>query len=218
MDRLVFAFFLSTFLICSAEADLTWVNPVQQFTASPGQKQVEAKYAFANKSDKPVTIIGVKTSCGCTSATLEKKIYAPDESGQIDVTFQTEGRTGLQEKTIMVMTAASPNQPTFLQLKVNIPQVLVLQPQFVFWTTGEKAEPKMIRAKIGNDYPAKIVSVESDSPDITVETKMIAPSKEMEIKLTPKNPSRPSGVTILIKTDYPPKNPRTYYAYARVKD
>jgi len=45
----------------------------------------------------------VQTSCGCTGATVgEKTEYKRNESGEIKVNFNTQGRSGHQEKTIIV--------------------------------------------------------------------------------------------------------------------
>jgi len=61
----------------------------------PSDAAVEAGFAFRNAGDAPVTITGVRTSCGCTAAALEQKTYAPGESGRIDVRFGFGARTGL---------------------------------------------------------------------------------------------------------------------------
>lgn len=47
----------------------------------------------------------VPPSCGCTGATTDgKNEYSEDESGEIKITFNTQGREGHQEKHIAVMT------------------------------------------------------------------------------------------------------------------
>ena len=74
---------LLLFPAVSAFAQLRWEKTVQSFERSPGDPAVEATYPFKNTSTVPVTIKKLRTSCGCTAAKLEKRTYAPGESGEI---------------------------------------------------------------------------------------------------------------------------------------
>jgi len=67
------------------------------------------------------------------------------------------------------------------------------------------------------DIPAKIVSIQPDNQAVKLELREVRPGKELEVKVTPANTSGPENVTLLIRTDYPPENPATHYAYVRVK-
>ncbi len=53
-------------------------------------------FEFKNTSNRAVTITGLDTSCSCTLAELEKRIYAPGESGRVHVMFEVGDQTGLQ--------------------------------------------------------------------------------------------------------------------------
>jgi len=65
--------------------------------------QVEYVFKFTNKGNQTLHIEKVQASCGCTGTTMgEKMDYAKGESGEIKITFNTQGREGKQEKTIMV--------------------------------------------------------------------------------------------------------------------
>lgn len=65
--------------------------------------QVEYIFKFTNKGNQNLHIEKVTASCGCTGATMGDKMdYASGESGEIKVTFNTQGREGKQEKTLMV--------------------------------------------------------------------------------------------------------------------
>lgn len=196
---------------------LKWDNPEQSFVPKLLDTQVVAKYRFTNAGTVPVTINDVRTSCGCTTAALKKKEYAPGESGEIEAKFEIGGRTGHQEKSIFVITSPGSAQPTVLRLKVDIPEVVKIEPQFVMWRLGEQPEPKTIRIAVPDGVPAKIVSVEADNQAVKLELHQIRPGKELEVEVTPPGTTEPAGATLLIRTDYPPANPETHYAYARVK-
>ncbi|MBZ0203474.1 MAG: DUF1573 domain-containing protein [Ignavibacteria bacterium] len=65
--------------------------------------QVNGEFEFTNNGDGPLLIKKVTASCGCTGVIAdEKKEYLPGETGKIKFTFNTEGRSGMNEKTITV--------------------------------------------------------------------------------------------------------------------
>jgi hypothetical protein len=209
--------FLFVLLTAPVFGQLKWENPEQSFLPKPQDKQVVARFRFTNVGTMPVTINDVHTSCGCTTAALQKKQYAPGESGEIDATFQIAGRTGHQEKAIYVTTSSALLNPTVLRLKVDIPESITIEPQLVMWRVGEPPQPKTIRIAVSNEYPAKVVSVEPDNQSVKLDLREIHPGKELEVKVTPQGTTQAAAATLLIRTDYPPANPETHYAYARVK-
>lgn len=198
-------------------AQLRWENQEQSFTARAGDQFVEAKYQFANTGNCPVTILGVQPSCGCTTVQLTKKEYAPGESGELAARFDIAGRTGRQEKSIVVLTKDTINQPIILRLLVTIPEAVKIEPEVVFWRVGDEPEPKVIRVRVAEDFPTKIVSIKSNSSEMRVDLKEVTPGKEFEVTVTPQNPGQPAAATLIIQTDYPVENRATHYAWARVR-
>jgi hypothetical protein len=196
---------------------LKWENPEQTLIAKPLDKVTIAKFRFSNVGTSPVKITDLRPSCGCTTALLEKKEYAPGESGEIDAKFKFDGRVGHQEKWIIVTTDWVPPQPTILRFTVSIPESITIQPQLVLWRVGDQPKPKTVRIAIPDEVPAKVVSVQADNAAVKLELHEIRPGKELEVKVTPTTTSQPESATLLIRTDYPAENPATHYAYARVK-
>ena len=196
---------------------LKWENPEQTFTAKPLDKVIVAEFRFTNVGTTSVTITDVQPSCGCTTAMLKKWEYAPGESGEIEAKFKFDGRRGHQEKWIVVKTDWVPPQPTTLRLAVNIPEAITIQPEFVLWRVGDELKPKTVRIAVSDEIPAKVVSVQADNTAVKLELREIRPGKELEVKVTPTTTSQPESATLLIRTDYPPENPATHYAYVRVK-
>jgi hypothetical protein len=201
----------------SAFGQLAWETTEQTFNSKPEDKEVVAKYKFTNTGAKTVKIENVRTSCGCTTTALNKTDYAPGESGEIAAKFTFSGRTGRQEKTIIVTTSAVPEKPTMLKLHVYIQEMVKVEPEVVFWQVGEQPAPKVIHIAIAEDAAAKIVSVTSDNPALKVQVTELKSGKEYEAQITPESASQPVSATLMIRTDYPPENPETKYAYARVK-
>jgi Protein of unknown function (DUF1573) len=210
---------LLIFCLCasSAFAQLTWDKTEQTFYATPEDGSVVARYKFTNTGSKPIKIQSVLTSCGCTTAALAKNEYAPGESGEIAANFVFGGHTGSQYKRIMVSTSAAPGQPTTLKLNVYIQERVSVAPQVVLWRVGEQPSPKAIQIAIGGDTAVKILSVTSDNPAIKVKLTEVMRGKEYEAQVTPDSAAQRASATLIIRTDYPPDNPQTKYAYARIK-
>lgn len=77
-------------------------------------------FAITNTGGDILKILDVKASCGCTAANPDKKELKPNESTQINVSFNSKGRKGPQTKTVTVKTN-DPNTPALtLMIKCNI--------------------------------------------------------------------------------------------------
>ena len=59
-------------------------------------------FNFTNTGDKPLVLTRVKPSCGCTTPNWTREAIAPGESGTIDVAFNSGGKRGMQNKTVVV--------------------------------------------------------------------------------------------------------------------
>src|SRR5579871_165330 len=101
LPLLFLAFLLTAFPV---RAQLTWDHAVQEFQRVPEDKEILAHYTFHNNTASQVTIKTLRPSCGCTTAHLEKKVYAPNESGEVVVRFIFGDRKGLLRKTVAVTT------------------------------------------------------------------------------------------------------------------
>jgi len=157
----------------------------------------------------------VKASCGCTATQTQKEVVNPGEKGEITATFTIGDRTGQQVKTVTVQTD-DPTQPTtMLTLKANIASALEIKPTFVYWTSGEDPKPKKISLKAAKEFPAKDITIKSNSQNFVSK---VVPGKpgEWTIEVTPKDTSHPMGTALLIQTDYPKEAPKSFYVNAQI--
>jgi len=82
---------------------------------------LEYSYKFTNEGDEALMIEKVQPSCGCTGATTDgKNEYTEGESGEIKITFNTQGREGHQEKHITVFTNDKENPQKELKFMCDI--------------------------------------------------------------------------------------------------
>ena len=185
--------------------------------ASLSDKEVVARFPFRNAGNYTVHIRDIATSCGCTTAVLEKRIYAPNEKGEITATFEIGDRMGLQDKTILIETD-DPKTPTFaLDMRIAIPDLLELRPALLYWRHGEAPAPKTVNVKVLNDLPVKAVTAGSSDPRVKTQVATVTPGKEYTVTVTPAATGSATDALISISADYPPGMTRYFYARAEVR-
>jgi hypothetical protein len=70
-------------------------------------EKVSCNFTFDNKGTENLIISSATTTCGCTVSKYDKKPIPPGASGNLEVVFDTSGRSGMQTKTITVKSNAS---------------------------------------------------------------------------------------------------------------
>jgi len=207
---LICAFFLG--VVPASQAQLAWEKTEIELHPKPGEKETVATFKYENKGKTPINITNVRNSCGCTVASLKKKDVQPGEKGEITATFSIGNRTGTQSKSVRVETDHPEQSAVDLVLKAVIPQIIEVQPAFVYWQGGEPAEPKKITVRAGKDIKVTKVDVTSSSPDFSTKVEKGSAPGEFIITVQPKDTARLLSATLTIKPDYP----KTMYASARV--
>jgi hypothetical protein len=71
-------------------------------------ERVSHSFAFKNVGHSNLIISGASGSCGCTVPEWPKEPIKVGEGGQINVVFNSEGKSGIQEKTVTVVTNCEP--------------------------------------------------------------------------------------------------------------
>ena len=82
--------------------------------------EVEHTFTIKNSGQRDLIIRRVKTSCGCTAVTPEKKIISKNESVPLKVKFNSRGKRGRQNKSITVITNDPKNPTTILRVSSNV--------------------------------------------------------------------------------------------------
>lgn len=73
-------------------------------------------FKFTNTGEAPLVIKNATASCGCTVPSWPKEPIAPGENGEIEVNFNSKGKTNRQNKTISI-TANTESSITRLTIK-----------------------------------------------------------------------------------------------------
>ena len=72
-------------------------------------EKVSYSFKFKNEGKSNLVIASAQGSCGCTVAQPPKEPIAPGSEGKIDVVFDSNGKSGNNQKTVTVITNCEPN-------------------------------------------------------------------------------------------------------------
>lgn len=108
MKRVVIliGFYLSFFVIAAQQVE-PLVFREKSFNFGEITEQggnADHEFVFTNASGRPVSILSVQASCGCTTPDWTKQPVAPGKTGFIKASFDPKGRPGYFNKTLSVTT------------------------------------------------------------------------------------------------------------------
>jgi hypothetical protein len=163
---------------CFAEAWATKLFAETKHDFGTVARGADTSYKFAAKNiyKQDVELLSVRSSCGCTSPTVEKKVLKTGEIGYVTAVFNTRTFTGIHGATLTVEVRWNDNGNWLhgeAQLRVdgNIRGDIVFTPGAVKFDSvdqGSKAEQKVEVTYAGRSN-WKIVDVRGASDNIEVE-------------------------------------------------
>ena len=198
-----------------ARAALKWEQLRANLAPGPKEKSVEARFPFVNEGTTTVKIEAVKSSCGCTTASLDKKTYAPGEKGELRARFDIGQRRGPQLKTISVKIQDDPT-PTILTLAVALAEPMRLKPALVVWEKGETCRAKTMAFSAPAGQPIRSVKVASSDPHMRATVETLKDGEDYAISVTPENTDAGGFATLTIDVELA-NTTQTLRAYAQVK-
>lgn len=207
---------LSIFLSATVRAELKWEQTTLELHPALGDKEAVGHFKYQNTGSTPIRFKSVHTSCGCTAAQSQKEEVPPGEKGEITATFKIGDRTGTQVKTVTVETDDPARAVTMLSLKAVLPEMLSINPAFVYWNANDEAKPKAISVKAGKDFPAKHLTVTSSNPDFLAKVEPGKSAGEWKINVQPKQTTRAMAAALTIRPDFPKDSPKLFYANVSV--
>jgi hypothetical protein len=89
------------------------------FGKIPDTAPVETKFVITNTGDKPLLVTNAQGSCGCTVPEYPKEPLAPGESRDMKVSFNPNGKEGVNNKTVTI-TANTEPATTIINIKSDV--------------------------------------------------------------------------------------------------
>lgn len=210
---------LSVFVSSAAHlsAQLEWKATTIHQDLELGQATAEAEFHFENKGTYPVVIRSTSSSCGCTTAKLERSTYYPGDKGTILTHFDVGGRTGERRNTVRVLTDDPTAPSTTLTFSVDIPSLVTISPRLVHWRTGESPEEKSVHINVNPDAELEVTGIKVDQGDYKATLVKGEKPGEFEVRITPGDTKSPGRAIISLQTEPEVENRRNFSFYAYVR-
>lgn len=99
--------------------DIKFNEETHDFGRITQGEKVAFAFKFKNTGNASLIISSAHGSCGCTIPDYPKKPILPGEEGVINVVFASEGKSGVVEKSVTVVTNCEPSTK-IIYIKANI--------------------------------------------------------------------------------------------------
>ena len=215
-------FIISLILTHPSYAGLVWESKTVELKAEPGQSSATVEFPFRNDGEEAVDVVKVSTSCGCTTASIDKRRYVPGEAGSIKGVFDFGPREGMQTKLFRVLTSDGKHET--LYFKVDIPVLYTFPGKMFVWkASGSNTQSRVCRllnqsSKSIKIESIKVQSIKGASSAFDAALKEVKPGFEYELTIAPKDVSHPAHSIIILTTEPIPGNrPRVYRLYAIIR-
>jgi hypothetical protein len=203
-----------------AFAGLTFDEASKQVDTSVDADSVTLDFPFVNSGETPVTIDRYDAGCKCVGVSLKggKKFYKPGEKGIMRAEFDLSALSGVVHKQIRLWLdgAPEPKPSNVVDVHVNIPVLMEVEPRTVIWETGSIAEAKTVLITVKGDDPIRITSISDGTSKFQRELKTLEEGRKYELAITPNSTESPSFGTFRLETDSPAKRYKVQQVYVFV--
>ncbi|MFC1676334.1 DUF1573 domain-containing protein [Planctomycetota bacterium] len=108
---------------------LTFEKVVHNFGDITPKSRNKCKFKFTNTGKSALKIGKIKAACGCTVPKMNKKVYAPGESGFINITYKAGSSPAKASKNLTVPSNDPENSKIALTIKANIVSKIAYLPK-----------------------------------------------------------------------------------------
>lgn len=105
--------------------DIQFEEEVHDFGRITQGEKVSFAFKFKNTGKSNLIITSAAGSCGCTVPEWPKEPILPGKEGKVNVVFSSEGKSGLQEKSINIVTNCEPSTRVVrIKTEIIVPETL----------------------------------------------------------------------------------------------
>ena len=202
-------------------APLTFDEMTKEITASVDQKSVSADFNFKNETDQTVEILRADAGCTCIQAGIKGGLtYKPGQSGQIRFSYDLGDVVGTVDKPLHVFLKGDPeSQPSItLNIRVKVPELVVVEPKSLFWEVGEEAKAKTVTITMKDEKPIKVTSISGADARFKQELKTVEEGKKYEVVITPVTTDKVAMGVVHLETDHGSRRYRTQRVFMVVRN
>lgn len=135
-------------------------------------EKLSHRFTFKNVGKGPLKVYGVHAACGCTAAEINTdKEYAPQDTGAIDVTFDTTDFNGSITKAVTVMTNERHVPDRTLSIRATVVSEFEVTPPLADFgqvlSQDGGSRQVVIKAQPGNRFSIDKVRFNAESLNVT---------------------------------------------------
>jgi len=185
-------------------------DPVYDFGAVYNGTTVKHTFRLKNAGTAPLTISGVRTSCGCTAAQPTKSHLLPGEDSAIAVSFDTHADHGPATRTITVLTNDPDHQQLQLTMRGDVKVQVEASPSLVIFDRIRRGTQQSHQVTLTDEMPDrtfKVDSITNANPNIKVASQPIRSGKPgalLTITLVNTTPAGPIADLVRVNTSRAP--------------
>jgi len=199
-----------------ARAALTWAQTEVSRATKPLQKSLSVSFGFKNTGRKPVTIRDVSVNCDCMSASADKTVYQPGESGTINARFTVGDRVGAYERGVMVVTDDGA-QPQHLRVHIEVPDLATIEPRVVDWAAGAPAAEKPVDITVTKEIQINFSELFVSAPSFAARFETIEAGRRYRVFVKPLSTAEAASAAIRLKGKAESGDDVVVSAYANVR-
>jgi hypothetical protein len=110
IKQVLLAVFITASVIANAQSIYFPVSKFNFGRVNEDKGRVSHVFKYVNTGKKPLKILNVHTTCGCTSPEWTRKDVQPGDTGQILVVFDPDNKVGDFSKDLNILTNGNPAQ------------------------------------------------------------------------------------------------------------
>ncbi|MDC0934864.1 DUF1573 domain-containing protein [Pirellulales bacterium] len=134
------------------------------------------KFEITNLYKQPMNIVGVRTSCGCTTPTIENNVFKTHDKAYIVARFNTHSHLGEKSATLTVTFGAPYPAEVQLRVRGNIRGDVQFTPGAVEFGEIDEGQPsqKQVDVSYTGRESWEIIDVTNDNDNFEVELREVA--------------------------------------------
>ncbi len=122
-------------------------------------------------------IVGVKPSCGCTTAPLSRSALGPGDTATVEVSVDAKNFSGQQHKSITITSNDPENPKLTIPITANIVRDITADPTFF---------PAMEDVVAGKEFDTQVKLMNTGTKPVTIQAPRLESPVEAVVNFTPK--------------------------------
>jgi len=160
------ALFVLAPIVCLAQGapHITFDAMHFDFGKIAADAKVSHRFKVTNTGKAPLNITRLNPSCGCTSTVLGKWTLAPEESTEVEVTFNPAGFRGVSRKSIQVVSDDPASPTTTLTFEADVVLEIMPSTDSVFFQDLVRSVPRKASVKLSSGTDKPVVLTDAKAP------------------------------------------------------